>query len=76
MNAGDPVVVERQHTISLCFGQPQRGQFPDLLGMLRGDVVRLRAVDVDVKQLPAVLIEMAFIDHRAVLGRHLPAVVP
>src|SRR6476469_9293728 len=44
--------------------------------MLGCQVVRLGAVDICVKQLPAVVVECALVDHGAVFCRHLPAVVP
>src|SRR4029453_10678350 len=44
--------------------------------MLGCQVVGLGAVDVGVEQLPAGVVEGAFVDHGAVFGGHLPAVVP
>ena len=37
--------------------EPERLQLLDLLGMLRGEVVGLGAVDVGVEQLPGVVLE-------------------
>ena len=44
--------------------------------MLGCEVVRLGAIHIGVEQLPAVVVELAPVDHGAVFGRHLPALVP
>ena len=45
-------VVERQHVVLLRFGEPQLLEFRELVRVLRREVMRLRAILIDVEQLP------------------------
>ena len=57
-------------------GVPEVHQLADLLGMLGGEVVQLRAVDVGVVELPLVVVEVGPAAERRMGGHGLPAVVP
>ena len=59
-------VVDRQHVVALGLLQEDRLQLLELLGILRGEVVRLAEVLVDVVELPHVVLqrrESATISH-------------
>ena len=56
--------------------EPQADQLREPVGLLRGQVVELRAVLVGVVELPGVLVEVAPAADRGVGGDGLPAVVP
>jgi hypothetical protein len=69
-------VAERQDVVGPGLLEPQRLELLHLVGMLVGQVVGFGAVAVGVEQLPAVLVEAALAQERAVLGHGLPALVP
>src|SRR4051795_10787753 len=69
-------VVKRERAVGTGLGVPEHDQLVELLGLLGGHVVELGAVDVDVVELPGVLVEFAPATQRRVGGDGLPAVVP
>src|SRR4051795_6161069 len=69
-------VVERERAVGAGLCVPEQDQLVELLGLLGGEVVHLGAVDVDVVELPGVLVEVPPAAERRVGGDGLPAVVP
>ena len=69
-------VVEREALVGAGLGVPEVDHLAELVGLLGGEVVQLGAVDVDVVELPLVLVEVAPAADRRVGGDGLPAVVP
>ena len=66
-------VVERQHIVLLRLAPPQLDHFGQALRLLRGEVIDLGEIAVEVKQLPCVVLERRA---RRVIGDRLPAVMP
>ena len=52
-------VVQREGAVRARFGEPDADQFPQLVGVLGRQVVRLRAIGVGVVELPVVVVEVA-----------------
>jgi hypothetical protein len=71
-----PRSLSGKHVVGLGLLEPQIDQLFDLVGVLVGEVVGLRAVCVGVEELPAILIEVSLAEERTVLGHCLPALVP
>jgi hypothetical protein len=64
VDTDDAVVVERD-AVFLRFLEPEGRQLLHLLGVLFSEIVCLSAIHIGVEQLPAILVELADIDHGA-----------
>src|SRR4051794_12250049 len=69
-------VVERERAVGAGLRIPQVDHLPEALGLVGGEVVRLRAVDVRVVELPRVRREVAPAGDRGGGGDGRPAVMP
>ena len=70
-------IAERQRIVRFGFGEPHVDElFSPRRGVLLGEVVRFSAVDIGMKHLPAVVLEMPFAEEWSMLGDHFPAGVP
>ena len=69
-------IVDGQHVVLLRLFEPGRDQLLNLLGILAGQIPRLRAIRIHVIQLPPVLVEVALVGQRGVDGRGPPTILP
>ena len=72
---GGPII-QGQNEIRFRLGEPDVDEFLEFFGVFGGEVARLRAILIDVEELPWVLVKVALTADRGVQGRGLPAVLP
>ena len=69
-------VVERERPVRTGLREPDVHELPQLVGVLGGEVVQLRAIDVGVVELPLVVVEVPPTADRRMRRDGLPALVP